>query len=171
MISNKQKKCLTTLGWGIVLCLLFLLQNLLITFKIFKNSAFDNITSLAWTLLSMPDYGFVYYVPFSTSALMLIVRNRSSSFSYNIPRDAFRSSVLFGLSVASRRRDRSIVDVPAGGAIMPGHCRSRSGDTASANDVFDGECVRGTLLRNRTLVPLLNIKTTNCVLAGHKDDV
>lgn len=126
MISNKHKKILTTLDWGIFCAYFFYSQNLLITINIFKNSAFDNITSLVWTLLPVSSYSFLYYVPFSTSALMLIVRNRSSSFSYNIPRDAFRSSVLFGLSVASRRRNRSIVDVPAGGAIMQGHCRSRS---------------------------------------------
>lgn len=58
-------------------------------------------------------------VPFSTSALMLMVRSRSSSFSYSIPLDPFRSNVRFGLSVASRRRDRNIDDVPAGGAIPP----------------------------------------------------
>jgi len=59
------------------------------------------------------------HVPFSTSALMLIVRNRSSSFSYSIPRDALLSSVRFGLRVASRRRDRNMDDVPAGGTIPP----------------------------------------------------
>lgn len=59
------------------------------------------------------------HVPFSTSALMLIVRNRSSSFSYSIPLDALLSSVRFGLRVASRRRDRNMDDVPAGGTIPP----------------------------------------------------
>jgi len=61
---------------------------------------------------------------------MLIVRNLSSSFSYNMPRDAFLSSVRFGLRVASRRRDRNMDDVPAGGAIPP---PSKPNTTTSAN--------------------------------------
>lgn len=69
------------------------------------------------------------YLPFSTSALMLIVRNRSSSFSYSIPRDALLSRVRFGLRVASRRRDRNMDDVPAGGAIPP----PNKPNTTSAN--------------------------------------
>lgn len=64
-------------------------------------------------------FNLMWHVPFSTSALMLMVRNRSSSFSYNIPRDALLSSVLFGLRVVSRRRDRNMDDEPAGGAIPP----------------------------------------------------
>lgn len=60
-----------------------------------------------------------FVIPFSTSALMLMVRNRSSSFSYSMPREPLLSNVRFGLRVASRRRDRNMDDEPAGGAIPP----------------------------------------------------
>lgn len=89
-------------------------------------------------------------VPFSTSALMLIVRNRSSSFSYSIPREALLSRVRFGLRVASRRRDRNMDDVPAGGAIPP----PSKPNTTSANLTLlhnsGGRQAAAALLRDAT---------------------
>uniref|UniRef100_A0A0C9QI36 Os07g0563300 protein n=1 Tax=Fopius arisanus TaxID=64838 RepID=A0A0C9QI36_9HYME len=47
-------------------------------------------------------------IPCSTSALMLMVLSRSSSFSYIIPRDDFLSSFRLGLTLTSRRLARSM---------------------------------------------------------------